>query len=75
MTRKYGGTGLGLSIVEKLVKLHNGTINVRSLEGEGTIITVELPSEIKSNNNSGELKIAEDEFKPSRLEDFLTVKK
>lgn len=69
-----GGTGLGLSIVYQIVRDHNGTINVRSLQGDGTIITVELPTELKSNN-TGELKIIEDEFKPSRLEDFLTVKK
>lgn len=40
-----GGTGLGLSIVYQIVKDHNGAINVRSIEGKGTIITVELPKD------------------------------
>jgi len=38
-----GGTGLGLSIVYQIIRDHSGTINVRSLQGEGTTITVELP--------------------------------
>ena len=38
-----GGTGLGLSIVYQIIRDHGGTINVRSREGEGTTITVELP--------------------------------
>jgi two-component system, NtrC family, sensor histidine kinase PilS len=39
-----GGTGLGLSIVYQIVRDHGGTINVRSLEGQGTTIMVELPT-------------------------------
>lgn len=40
-----GGTGLGLSIVYQIIRDHSGTINVRSRQGEGTTITVELPAE------------------------------
>ncbi|WP_378736666.1 sensor histidine kinase [Nocardia brasiliensis] len=44
-TRASGGTGLGLSIVQALVTAHGGTVNVRSVEGEGTTFTVRLPRE------------------------------
>jgi len=40
-----GGTGLGLSIVYQIIRDHGGTINVRSREGQGTTITIELPRE------------------------------
>ena len=42
---RTGGTGLGLSIVYQIIRDHGGTINVRSLEGQGTTITIELPCE------------------------------
>jgi len=38
-----GGTGLGLSIVYQIIRDHSGTINVRSREGHGTTISIELP--------------------------------
>jgi two-component system sensor histidine kinase PilS (NtrC family) len=39
-----GGTGLGLSIVYQIIRDHGGTINVRSREGHGTTIMIELPA-------------------------------
>ena len=42
-----GGTGLGLSIASKIVKDHNGKIDVTSKEGEGTTFKIILPVEIK----------------------------
>jgi two-component system, NtrC family, sensor histidine kinase PilS len=43
-TSTTGGTGLGLSIVYQIIRDHNGTINLRSLQGAGTTITIELPT-------------------------------
>ncbi|WP_277883677.1 HAMP domain-containing sensor histidine kinase [Paenibacillus sp. N3/727] len=41
--REQGGNGLGLSIVQKIVQLHNGTIEVTSTKGGGTTFIVKLP--------------------------------
>ncbi len=42
--RRQGGSGLGLTIASELVKLHGGTINIRSSVGQGTMVTVLLPA-------------------------------
>ena len=44
--RQFGGIGLGLSIVKHLVKLFNGTINIKSELGVGTQVNIKLPFEI-----------------------------
>ncbi|HEY3443972.1 MAG TPA: ATP-binding protein [Paludibaculum sp.] len=41
-TRQFGGTGLGLAICHQLVTLMSGTINVSSVEGRGSIFTVQV---------------------------------
>jgi Signal transduction histidine kinase len=42
-TKGSRGTGFGLAIVQKIVKEHNGKIEVSSKVGEGTIFTIILP--------------------------------
>ena len=42
-TTKEKGSGLGLSIVRKIIEGHRGTIDIKSVEGQGTKVQVQLP--------------------------------
>jgi signal transduction histidine kinase len=42
-TKGSKGTGLGLPVVHKIIKEHQGTINVRSEPGQGTTFSMRLP--------------------------------
>ncbi len=42
-SRESGGTGLGLSIVQAICHAHEGTVDIQSAEGVGTLVRVELP--------------------------------
>lgn len=40
------GTGLGLAIVKSLVDLHEGELTIESKSGQGTVVSVSLPSDM-----------------------------
>ncbi len=42
-TTKEDGNGLGLSVCFNIIESHNGTIQVKSQEGKGTVFSVALP--------------------------------
>jgi signal transduction histidine kinase len=70
---KTGGTGLGLSIVYQIVRDHHGSINVRSAEGEGTMITVDLPAYSKRSEVTADGDIHVSENPNSKIEGFFNV--
>ena len=45
-TRKYGGTGLGLAIIKRFTELMGGSVEVESVEHEGSTFKVILPERI-----------------------------
>jgi signal transduction histidine kinase len=47
-TKPQTGTGLGLGMVLKLVTLHDGTLDLQTVVGEGTTFTISLPSALDS---------------------------
>ncbi|MDH4231522.1 MAG: PAS domain S-box protein [Nitrospirota bacterium] len=40
---KTKGTGLGLTLCDEIVVMHGGTLEIRSREGQGTSIIIEIP--------------------------------
>jgi signal transduction histidine kinase len=45
-TREHGGLGIGLSIARGFVQLHDGSIDVQSAPGRGSLFVVTLPSRL-----------------------------
>ena len=43
MTRRAGGTGLGLAVAKGFAELLGGTLDVRSVEGDGSVFTLRIP--------------------------------
>ena len=48
--RHYSGLGLGLFIARQIVEAHGGLIGVRSVRGQGTVFSVELPRDAKARS-------------------------
>ncbi len=53
------GTGLGLSVSYGIVQQHGGSLEVDSVEGEGTTFTIVLPSGREAQSDSREEKVDE----------------
>lgn len=47
-TRRFGGTGLGLNIVKQMTSKMNGSVQVASKLGEGSMFTIKLPLSMSS---------------------------
>ena len=43
ISRRVGGTGVGLYLVREIVRLHHGSVAVRSNPGQGSVFSVRLP--------------------------------
>ncbi|MEI6080622.1 MAG: ATP-binding protein, partial [bacterium] len=46
-TTKAKGTGLGLSVCKQIIKLHNGTVDINSVVGQGTTVSITLPKQVQ----------------------------
>jgi signal transduction histidine kinase len=44
LARKYDGIGLGLPLTRQMVELHGGTLELDSVVGQGTTVTITLPA-------------------------------
>ena len=50
LARGHGGLGLGLWIAKRLIELHQGQLEIRSMEGAGTTVVLSFPAGSGSSN-------------------------
>jgi signal transduction histidine kinase/ActR/RegA family two-component response regulator len=64
---KPNGTGLGLAVSYKIVREHNGNIQIESTPGKGTLVKISLPVEGR------EYATAEDNMQSRKIENAVLV--
>jgi signal transduction histidine kinase len=45
LNRKHNGTGLGLPLSKAMMELHEGVLRIRSVPGQGTVVSLIFPAE------------------------------
>jgi len=70
---KYRGTGLGLSISKKLVELQNGSINMYSKVGEGTLVNIIIPYQLATSSDGDSLNEISPDLKFLKNKKILVV--
>jgi signal transduction histidine kinase len=62
--RHVGGSGLGMTIAHDIVREHQGHLEVRSREGIGTTVIIDLPAALASCEDGGQQKRGSYESNP-----------
>ncbi len=61
LSKRQQGTGLGLALSRRLAQLHGGSIQVKSVVGQGSTFTLEIPLEPLSRPQAGSAEALADE--------------
>lgn len=72
-SRTYQGAGLGLPLAKRILDLMNGEIQVESVKGSGTIVTILLTSDIKKEEEESEPEVRIMEKKPAQPVEDLKI--
>ena len=51
-SRRQGGAGLGLAICQKILDLHEATMNFESRQGEGTWVKIRFPANVGDSEDT-----------------------
>ncbi|MGQ7847291.1 ATP-binding protein [Granulosicoccus sp. 3-233] len=73
-TRRYGGTGLGLYISRGIVSLLGGSLQLNSIDGQGTCLELILPLKVIGTREQQEPVIAALDSRVSYFDDYLALR-
>jgi two-component system cell cycle sensor histidine kinase PleC len=75
LSRANSGTGLGLTLVNSLIKLHGGSLDIKSKENKGTTASLIFPSKrVALNKTSGDENSSESDKKKTNVVKFNDTK-